>query len=270
MAGHNLMSKFRTAAAAGLLMCAAGRAQQFEVASIKPSNSGDPRTLLQVLPGGGLRTSGATLKFLISLAYQVRSFQILGGPGWSSSDRFDVVANPDRSTLSKNEPPNPSKVTAAQLAGMQAEMRPRLVALLAERYKLNVHRETKEQPVFELVIAKNGPRVQAVTGNFGGLHIAKNQFTGEAATIEMLRTALANQVGRPVLDRTGLIGSFDFKLTWTADTAPSLGGEPTAPADQSGPSIFTAAREQLGLELKATKGPVEVLIIDNVERPSAN
>ena len=208
---HGVASKLRIAAALGLFPCVGGRAQQeFEVASIKLSTSSDPRTLLQVLPGGGLRTSGATLKFLITLAYQVRAFQILGGTGWISSDRFDVIANPDRSTVSKNDPPDPTKVTAVQLAGTQDQMRPPLVALLADRYKLVVHRETREQPVFELVIAKSGPRLHAASGNFGGFHITRNQFTGEAATIEMLSTALANQIGRPVVDKTGLLGGFDF------------------------------------------------------------
>jgi uncharacterized protein (TIGR03435 family) len=264
---------FRTAIAASLFLCAGGHAQQqFEVASIKPSNSSDPRTLLQVLPGGGLRTSGATLKFLITLAYQMRSFQILGGPGWISFDRFDVIANPDRSTVPKNEPPDPTKVTAAQLAGMQDEMRPRLAALLAERCKLNVRHETREQPIFELVIAKNGPRLQGASGNFGGFHISKNQFVGNAATIDMLAANLANLVGRPVLDRTGLVGTFNFTLHWTApDTAPPVEVDrPAATNDQSGPSVFTAVREQLGLELKSAKGPAEVLIIDHVEKPSEN
>jgi uncharacterized protein (TIGR03435 family) len=185
--------------------------------------------------------------------------------------RFDVLANPDRSTISKNEPPDPTKVTAAQLASMQEEMRPRLVALLAERYQLNVHHGTREQPVLELVIAKTGPKFHAVTGNFGGLHIAKSQVTGEAATIEMLTTALANQVGRPILDRTGLVGTFDFQLSWIVpETISPVGGESKPPPDQAGLSIFTAGREQLGLELKSTKGPAKVLIIDHVEKPSAN
>ncbi len=272
MVSNPPMPRFRTAVAFSLFLCAGGQAQQqFEVASIKLSNSNDPRTLLQVLPGGGLRASGATLKFFMTLAYQVRSFQILGGPTWISVDRFDVMANTDRSAVSQNDPPDPTKLTAAQLGGMQNEMRPRLVALLAERYKLQVHRETREQPVFELVVAKGGSRLQSAGGNFGGFHISKNQFVGDAATIEMLTTALANQVGRPVLDHTGLVGTFNFKLNWTApDTAPPVEGDLAATGDQSGPSIFTAVREQVGLELKSTKAPAEVLIIDHVEKPSEN
>lgn len=270
---RTLTAKVRTLLALSLFLCVGSRAQQrFEVASIKPSSSSDPRTLLQVLPGGGLRTSGATLQFLITLAYQVRSFQILRGPAWVGSDRFDVIANADRSTISKNDPPDPTKVTTAQLASMQDQMRPRLVALLEDRCKLEVRREMREQPVFELVVAKNGLRLHPASGNFRGLHIARNQLMGEAATVQMLSTALANQLGRPVLDRTGLVGDFDFKLNWTApDTPPTIGADQTSPTeDQTGASIFTAVREQLGLELKSTRGPAEVLVIAHVERPSEN
>ena len=162
-----------------ILSVAAASAQEFEVASIKLSSSSDPRTLLQVLPGGGLRASGATLRFLVTLAYQVRSFQVLDGPGWIGSDRFDIIATVDRARPAGDEPADPTKVTAAQLTSMQNEMRPRLMALLAERFGLKVHRETREWPIYELVIGKGGLKIDAVTGKFGGLHIAGNQFVGE-------------------------------------------------------------------------------------------
>jgi uncharacterized protein (TIGR03435 family) len=261
----------RIMAAFMLLSVAVASAQKFEVASIKPSSSSDPRTLLQVLPGGGLRTSGATLRFLLTLAYQVRSFQILDGPGWINSDRFEIIATIDRSRPDGDEPSDPTKVTPGQFTIMQNEMRPRLMALLAERFGLRVHRETREQPIYELIVGRGGPKIDAATGNFGGLHIAKNQFVGEGATIEMLSTALANQIGRAVADRTGLVGSFNFKLNWTPDESiPPNGGDSVSTLDQGGPSIFTAIREQLGLELRATKGPAEVLVVDHVEHPSAN
>jgi bla regulator protein blaR1 len=267
----NRSSKLRTIAAFILFSVAGASAQEFEVASIRPSSGSDPRTLLQVLPGGGLRTSGATLRFLVTLAYQVRSFQVLDGPGWIGTDRFDIIATVDRSRPAGDEPADPAKVTAAQLSNMQNQMRPRLIALLAERFGLRVHRETRQQPIYELVVGKGGPKIDAVPGNFGGLHIGRNQFVGEGATIDMLSTALANQVGRPIVDRTGLAGSFNFKLNWTPDeTIIPNGGDPLSTLDQAGPSIFTAIREQLGLELKATKGPAEVLVIDHVEHPSAN
>jgi uncharacterized protein (TIGR03435 family) len=265
------VSNLRKIALFTLFSVAGARAQEFEVASVKPSSSNDPRTLLQVLPAGGLRTSGATVRFLVTLAYRVRSFQVLGGPGWVGSDRFDIIATVDRSKPGTDEPADPTKLTATQLTNMQNQMRPRLATLLAERFELKVHREMKEQPIYELVVTKGGPKIEAVTGNFGGLHIARTQFVGERATVDMLSAALANLVGRPVVDRTGLVGTFNFTLNWTPPEAATPNGpDPLSMPDQTGPSIFTAIREQLGLELRATKGPAEVLIIDHVERPSTN
>ena len=152
-----MRTNLRIVAAFTLLSVAVASAQEFEVASIKPSSGSDPRTLLQVLPGGGLRTSGATLRFLVTLAYHVRPFQILDGPGWISSDRFDIIATIDRSRPGGDEPSDPTKVTPGQLARMQNAMRPRLMALLAERFFLRVHRETREQPIYELLVGRGGP-----------------------------------------------------------------------------------------------------------------
>ena len=151
-------------------------------------------------------------------------------------------------------------------------MRPKLQSLLAERFKLSLHRETREQPLYALVVGKSGTKFQRANGNFGGLRIGRTQLTGSGATLEMLTTALANQLGRPVLDRTGLEGTFDFKLEWAAQAgaSPLPGGDALPPADANGPSIFTALQEQLGLKLESTKGSVEVLVIDHVERPSEN
>src|SRR5215468_8190246 len=162
-----MRTNLRIVAAFTLLSVAVSSAQEFEVASIKPSSGSDPRTLLQVLPGGGLRTSGATLRFLVTLAYQVRSFQVIDGPGWIGSDRFDIIATVDRSKPEAYQPADPTKLTAEQLSNMQNQMRPRLAALLAERFGLKVHREMREQPIYELVVTKGGPKIEAVTGNFG-------------------------------------------------------------------------------------------------------
>jgi len=128
-------------------------------------------------------------------------------------------------------------------------------------------------------VSKNGAKFQPAAGNqareFRGLRIGRNQLTESLATLEMLTTALANQLGCPVLDRTGLKGTFDFKLEWAPDTPPAVGLSPpsvdaTPAADPNGPSIFTALEEQLGLKLEPAKGSVEVLVIDHVEKPSAN
>jgi bla regulator protein blaR1 len=255
----------------------------FEVASIKPSAKYDGRTLIQIQPGGGLRTSGATLTFLLTLAYDVRPFQISGGPGWIGSERFDIFANPERCAASGNPADDLRNMTDSQRKTAQEQMRPRLQALLADRFQLVIHRETKEGAVYALVAGKNGAKLKPADGKedsgFRGLRIGTGQLTGSAASLEMLVTALSNQLGRPGVDRTGLKGNFDFKLEWTPDAAQTTvpGGGPPSPGadippapDPSGPSLFTAIQEQLGLRLESQKGPVETIVIDRVERPSEN
>jgi bla regulator protein blaR1 len=240
--------------------------QEFDVATIKPTGGDDSRTLVQVLPGGGLKASGTTLKFLITQAYEVRPYQISGGSGWINTDRFDIVAKSDGSHAAENAAIKPNQLTEQQYKRMSEQMRPRLQALLADRFRLRLHRETKEEPVYELLVGKRGSTLQP-SNDFKGLRIGRGQYTGAGATLEMLTIALATQLDRSVIDRTGLRGAFNFKLEWTPDGL--AGGDP--PTDASaGPSLFTALQEQLGLTLKSTKGPVEVLVIDSVDRPSAN
>jgi bla regulator protein blaR1 len=232
------------------------------------------RFAVRYLSRGGLRISGGSLKYLLTLAYEVRSFQISGGSGCIDSDRFDILAKSDDSSASENAPGDPSKPTETQYKTMQERMRPTLQALLADRFQLRLHRETKEQRVYALVVGKNGTKLQPAS-EFRGLHIGWGQLTGNGATLEMLTTALAGQLGRPVLDRTGLKGSFNFKLEWSPESA-QVGGssprglDPASPTDTGGPSMFTAVEEQLGLKLESARGPVELLVIDHVEKPSQN
>jgi bla regulator protein BlaR1 len=255
----------------------------FEVASIKRSAQYDGRTLIQVQPAGGLRTSGATLRYLVTLAYGVRPFQISGGLGWIDSDRFDIVAKPERGAASDNAADDLRNMTDSQRETAQEQMRLRLQALLADRFQLVIHRETKEGAVYALVVGKSGAKLKPADGReetgFRGLRIGAGQLTGSVASLEMLVTALSNQLGRPGLDWTGLKGNFDFKLEWTPDAAQTAvaGGGPTLPSagspaapDPGGPSLFTAIQEQLGLRLESQKGPVETIVIDRVERPSDN
>jgi uncharacterized protein (TIGR03435 family) len=245
----------------GMLRAQAPARQEFEVASIKLSDPDDGRTLVQVLPGGGLRTSGATVKFLVSLAYDITMFNIAGGPSWVNSDRFSILA---KANGFEPEPYDPRQITQRQYDSMREQMRPKLQTLLADRFQLQLHRETREEPVYSLVVGKNGAKLQP-SKDFHGLGGGKGQFKANGASMEMLAGALAGQLGRPVIDRTGLAGAFDFKLEWTPDAAQA----DTAPVD-AGPSLFTALEEQLGLKLQSTKGPAEVIVIDRVERPSEN
>jgi len=239
---------------------------QFEVASIRPSVGYEGRTLVQVLPGGGLRTSGATLKGLISLAFDVPSFLISGGPAWIDADHFDIVAKSDQSVSPEDVPSDPRQITESQYRTARQLMRPRLQTLLADRFQLRLLRETREEPVYALIAAKSGPRLRP-SNEFRGLRVGRGQLTGNGATMEMLTTALAGQLGRPVLDRTGLKGAFGFELEWGPFPAQAVA--PPAP-DSDGPSIFTAVQEQLGLKLESVRAPVAVLVIDRVAKPSGN
>jgi bla regulator protein BlaR1 len=257
----------------------------FEVASIKPSGSDDRRVSIMMQPGGGLRTTGSTLKMLLTMAYDVREFQISGGPAWINTDRYDIMAKAERSTGAENPPGDPRTMTDEQRKTVGDQMRERLRALLADRFQLTLHRESKEQSVYALVVAKNGPKLQESqtkegTGPRGPMmRMGRGELSGQGVRLDMLASTLSNQLGRTVIDRTGLKGNFDFKLTWTPDpgqSATPLGGGPPPgadappPPDPNGPSVFTALQEQLGLRLESQKGPVEMLVIDRVEKPSEN
>jgi bla regulator protein blaR1 len=255
----------------------------FEVASIKPSSGDDHRIGIQFMPGGGLRTTGTTLKFLITFAYDVRDFQVSGGPGWLNSDRFDILA---KSTGSENATQNDMRnMTDAQLKTTSEQMRLKLQALLVDRFQLTIHRETKEGPVYALVIGKNGSKLQESkvqqqpAGRRRMMRMGRGELNAEGVGLDMLTDNLSNQLGRPVIDRTGLKGNFDFKLTWTPDPGQSMGGfggppppgvDAPPPPDPNGPSIFTAVQEQLGLRLESQKGPVDLIVIDRVEKLSEN
>ena len=257
----------------------------FDVASVKPSAGDEHRVFIQLQPGGGLRTSGTTLKMLITQAYDMRDFQISGAPGWISSERYDIMAKSERSTTpDAGGPDEMRKMTDEQRKTFQEQMRERLRSLLAERFQLTVHKETKEQPVYALVVGKSGSKLQESQskegdGPRGMMRMGRGQLNGQGVQLPMLANMLSNQVGRPVLDRTGLKGNYDFKLEWTPDPGQSggpFGGPPPPgvdappPPDPNGPSIFTAVQEQLGLRLESQKGPVDILVIDHVEKPSAN
>ena len=245
--------------------------QQFEVASIKPADPNARGMRVQMAPGGRLTASGVTVKFLIQQAYNVKDFQITGGPNWIGSDRYDI------STKAEGE----GQITPEQL-------RPMMQALLADRFKLTFHRETKEMPVYALVVGKNGPKMheseRAPDGDREGrggtqIRMSRGQITAQAMPMSMLATQLSNRLGRNVVDKTGLTGNYDFTLEFTPEGMQGMGtgmppreggADAPPPVDSPGPSIFTAVQDQLGLKLESQKGPVEILILDRIERPSEN
>src|SRR5579864_955597 len=185
----------------------------FEVASIKPNTGDDHRFFIQIQPGGGLRTTGSTLKMLLTLAYDVREFQISGGPGWINSERYDIMAKAGDAAISDN-PDDLRKMTDEQRRTVADQMRERLRALLAERFQLTIHRETKEQSVYALVVAKGGSKLQQSegkegTGPKGMMRMGRGQLSGQGVALQMLTQSLSSQLGRPVIDQTGLKGNFD-------------------------------------------------------------
>ena len=223
----------------------------FEVATVRPSGPQSPPLSIQRLPGGRLVTSNTPLTMLIQWAYQLDEGRLLGAPAGFNSLRFDVVAKA------------PEQEPAA--GRMQLMMR----ALLAERFKLVVHHETRELVAYTLVNEPGGPKVRAVTidepTDPNPFRMADSgTLTGTRVTAEMLVNVLSNQLGRPVQNMTGLVGRFDFTLRWTPDTV-------AAPNATDRPSLFTAIREQLGFRLDARRMPTDVIVIDHVERtPTEN
>ena len=269
---------------------------QFEVASIKPSDPNDRRMMFRMTPGGGINLHGVTLNALVQQAYDVRDFQISGGPGWISADKYDITAKPENG--SGETPADPRQLNDEQRKTFQEQTRLRLQALLTDRFQLKIHRETKELPVYALVVAKNGPKLKQNAGENSGLgkgmmRMGPGQFVGQQASLAFLVQSLAQMLGRTVLDQTGLKGTYDFELNFAPDQSkgvmfagpgpsdgapapppppgagPGMNKEPPPP-DSSGPTIFTALQEQLGLKLESQKGPVDIIVIDRVEKPSEN
>jgi uncharacterized protein (TIGR03435 family) len=210
----------------------------FEVAAIKPHNPEEG--------GGGfsfqhgrLNISNTWLRVLIMSAYGVEDFQISGGPRWIDSERFDVLAQaPDNS--------------------QRRDLNLMLRALLEDRFRLALHRETRETTIYALVLAKNGPKIQESSPDTQySMRMGPAGMSATKMSIHNFADTVSGYIQSRVIDRTGLEGDFDFKFDWS-------------PQDPNSPSIFTALQEQLGLKLEPEKGLTEFLIIDHAERPSEN
>ena len=265
---------------------AAAQTPTFEVASVKRNNSGDGSTTRRMQPGGTTFVN-VPLRQLIITAYGVQSFQVIGGPSWITSDRFDVTAK-------------------AEGAPPPEQMNLMLRSLLADRFKLVVRHEKRDLPIYTLVKARDdgqlGPALKPAAVDCGptgrgrggpppaapgaaGLPpgpltgcramIAPGRLEIGGQPIAQLATLLANQVARPVIDKTGLTGSYDVQLSFLPDggrggpVGPLPPGAPALPPiDPDAPSIFTALQEQLGLKLESGRGPVDVIVIDSVEPPT--
>ena len=236
---------------AGLLM---GAEPAFEVVSVKPSRPDATERSLTHQTAGRLETSNATLKMLVFLAYQVMPYQLTGGPKWLASDGFDIQAK------------------AANPNATPAEFRQMVQALLRDRFAFACHRETRELPIYELVAAKGGAKLPADTSDNPEVTMrnGRSEMTAVKATMDMLAGALTRPLQRKVVNRTGLTGVYTFKLQFAPDApAPNRDADDAAPLEEN-PALATALREQLGLTLRASHGPVEVLVIDRAEKPARN
>jgi uncharacterized protein (TIGR03435 family) len=203
------------------------------------------------------RTVNLSLKDLLQFAYDLPKSQIIGGPPWLDSTMFDIDA--------KSDPSIDAELQA--LPADQARHRKQLMVqvLLADRFKLVAHQETRQLPVYALVVAKGGPKFKpsGINGTTISTGRARLHVAGTDDTVALLARELAQVLGRVVLNNTGISGRYDLTLQWTPDDAGPP--DPNMP-----PGIFTAIQEQLGLKLESTKGSVPVLVLDQVETPSAN
>jgi uncharacterized protein (TIGR03435 family) len=233
----------------------------FGVASIKPNRSGDLNSGFRRFVGGELNTTNITLKMLISFAYDLPQDRILQGPSWLDSEKYDILAKPD---------PDPGHA----VDNSRLVVRLRTQALLADRFKLALHKDMRQLTIFKLLVDKDGPKhLDAAKGGAPDWVNNGRHVDCQALTMELFAKGfLTEQMRSPVIDETGIKGSFDFSMGWVPDehSPGKPEGEPSPASGPSGPSFFTALREQLGLKLEAGKGPVEVLIVDHAERPSQN
>jgi uncharacterized protein (TIGR03435 family) len=241
----------------------------FDVISVKPSKD-DGRLRLRFTKDGFVATN-LDLHDLIGESYLVDDNQILSEPAWAKKQGFDVEA----------------KVVGTDVAALGKmsfdERRAMFKQVLTERFKLAIHHETRELPVYALTIAKGGAKLKQGTTSPDGPAISKRGpgmikvgpglVSAVGTTIPYFVGVLSGELGRTVVDRTGLTGVYDISLTWAGDAGQG-GGLGTAGAasgsDASGPSLFTAIQEQLGLKLESVKAAVDVIVIDHVERPTEN
>jgi uncharacterized protein (TIGR03435 family) len=221
-------------------------AQRFEVASVKPSNT-DPRSPSGINAGHGrLNAGNVTVKRCIMGAYGVGPSRIFGGPDWLDSTRFDIIA--------KAEAPVGEHILMTMLQG-----------LLADRFKLTLHRETRSVQAYILEVAKNGPKLAKGDGEGSSTNSAGTSIGAKNTTMDHFAEVLSRQMDFPVVNKTGLEGVFNLQVRWTRE-----GARADDTSAEGSPSIFTAIQEQLGLRLRSQKTPVEILVIDHVEKPSEN
>jgi uncharacterized protein (TIGR03435 family) len=240
----------------------ANASPSFEVATIKPSKPDAPGKGFRVM-GRRFTTLNTSLSDLISFAYGVHNKQVIGAPDWAATDKFDIDAVPD-----------------GEGAPSDKQWRGMVQKLLAERFQFTIHHDKRELSVYALSVAKGGPKLAKSEGDPNGLPALF--FRGRLGDLTVRNANMADFAGlmqaavldRPVVNQTGLEGKYDFTLNWTPDDSQfsGMGAKIPPPTDSADapPNLYTAIQEQIGLKLDATKAPTDVLVIDKVEKPSAN
>ena len=255
-----------------LAVVAAPAQPRFEVVSVKPNNSLDRAVRINFPSPGRFVAQNVWLRFLIQNAWNVRDYQVVAGPGWAASDRFDIEAKGDAKAS-------------------REEMRLMLQHLLEDKFQLTIHHESRNLPLYRLVAAPDGSKLhepekgrcleqgaQPAPGKpeCGSSEWSPRSLSGTAITMQQFTAMLQNILQRPVIDQTGFGGPFDVTLNWVPDQttpgllAPGVEPPPLPATNDSGPTIFNAIAESLGLRLQASKGPVDILVIDRAEKPPAN
>jgi uncharacterized protein (TIGR03435 family) len=226
----------------------------FDVASVKPSVPGARPGPIQQMPGGQrYMATGAPLTLIMTVAYTVTARQIAGGPSWTGTDLFDIDAK-------------------AAKASSSDDLHAMLAHLIEERFKLKLRHETKELPVYELVVDKGGPKLpehdaaDLVRPPMGGTPAG---MKGTNVTMDYFAFILSRNLDRNVIDKTGLKARYDVNLEFTREGPGRIGAADASPLAE-GPTIFTALREQLGLKLVPAKGPVDFIVIEHAEKPADN
>jgi uncharacterized protein (TIGR03435 family) len=262
------MTKLRAAAFAFAAMAAVLHAQSpaFDAASIKRNTGSQPGSRGQLLPGGRVVLTNTTVRGMLRNYLRLQDYQIAGGPEWVATERWDVVAKAD---------PSASSDVVLQMVR----------TLLADRFKLVTHTEMRELPIYALLRSRPdgrlGPNLRPTSIDciayeaaqraaappapgatpVCGVNSSEGNIHGGARSMTDIARTLSIMTGRAVVDKTGLTGQFDIDVTWTPDLAAA------GDASGGGGSLFTAIQEQIGLKLEAQRGPVDVLVIDSIERP---
>jgi len=258
----------------GLFQATPGRAQAeigsvpattpgFQVTSIKADQQQGKLlpTKILVTPEG-INLTGITVKELVHFAYGVDDQQISGGPDWMSSARYDIATKTDKSVADEIRGLSDAQKREANQRILQS--------MLADQFKLRLHPQTENLPIYELTVAAGGPKFQETKG-MGMMRMGRGELTSQGTPLALLVDQLSLRLGRTVVDKTGLTGDYAFTLHWTPDAnedarLPVPAG--SASREVSGLPLIEALQDQLGLALQATTGPVQILVIDQLDKPA--